>query len=69
MDQAIELNASKGTAKIVEFNPLKLSNVPLPDGAVFVIANSLVEVNKADADGGSKFNVRVAEAKIATKVN
>ena len=68
MDQAIELLAREGTAKLIEFNPLRATDVTLPEGATFVIANSLAQVNKADSSGGSKFNVRVAECRIATKV-
>ena len=69
MDQAIELLAREGTAKLIEFNPLRATDVKLPKGATFVIANSLAQVNKADSSGGSKYNVRVAECRIATKVN
>ena len=68
MDQAIELLAKEGTAKLIEFNPLRSTDVMLPKGATFVIANSLAQVNKADSSGGSKYNVRVAECRIATKV-
>ena len=65
MDQAIEILARSGKAKLIEFNPLRTFDVELPDGAVFVIANSLAESNKA---AGSDFNTRVAECKMATKV-
>ena len=68
MDQAIELLAKEGTAKLIEFNPLRDTDVILPKGATFVIANSLAQVNKADSSGGSKYNVRVAECRLATKV-
>ena len=52
-------------AKLIEFNPLKATSVTLPAGAVFVISNSLVEVNKADS---SNYNVRVVECRLATQV-
>ncbi len=65
MDQAIELLAHQGAAKLIEFNPLRTFDVFLPDGAVFVIANSLAESNKA---AGSDYNARVAECRMATKV-
>lgn len=37
----------------------------LPSGAVFVIANSCVEMNKAAT---SHFNIRVMECRLAAKV-
>ena len=55
MDQAIEILARSGIAKLIEFNPLRTFDVVLPDGAVFVIANSLAESNKA---AGSDYNTR-----------
>ena len=57
--------AKKGTAKLIEFNPLKATDVKLPDGATFVIANSLAEINKA---AGPEFNTRVAETRLGAKV-
>uniref|UniRef100_W5JZ43 N-acetylgalactosamine kinase n=1 Tax=Astyanax mexicanus TaxID=7994 RepID=W5JZ43_ASTMX len=65
MDQSISFLAEEGTAKLIEFNPLRATDVKLPEGAVFVIANSCVEMNKA---ASSHFNIRVVECRIATKV-
>ncbi|XP_070809503.1 N-acetylgalactosamine kinase [Pituophis catenifer annectens] len=65
MDQSICFLAEKGTAKLIEFNPLKATDVKLPGGAVFVIANSCVEMNKAAT---SHFNIRVMECRLATKL-
>ncbi|KAG7323996.1 hypothetical protein KOW79_012012 [Hemibagrus wyckioides] len=65
MDQSISFLAEEGTAKLIEFNPLRSTDVKLPDGAVFVIANSCVEMNKAAT---SHFNIRVVECRIATKI-
>ncbi|KAJ7396091.1 N-acetylgalactosamine kinase [Pitangus sulphuratus] len=64
MDQAISFLAEEGTAKLIEFNPLKATDVRLPSGAAFVIANSCVEMNKAAT---SHFNIRVMECRLATK--
>jgi len=59
-----ELGKPVGTAQMIEFIPeLKGTKVKLPANAVFVIANSLVEANKAASDG---YNIRVAECRLAT---
>lgn len=47
MDQAIAFLAKKGCAQYIEFNPVRASSIQLPTDAVFVIANSLTEANKA----------------------
>ncbi|XP_062581212.1 N-acetylgalactosamine kinase-like isoform X1 [Saccostrea cucullata] len=65
MDQAISFMAHKGTAKLIDFNPLKATDVYLPDGISFVISNSCVEKNKASS---SEFNTRVVECRIATQI-
>ena len=65
MDQAIAFLAKKGCAQYIEFNPVRATPVELPNDAVFVIANSLSEANKAAT---SDFNQRVIECKIATKL-
>ncbi|XP_042330735.1 N-acetylgalactosamine kinase isoform X2 [Sceloporus undulatus] len=65
MDQSICFLAEKGTAKLIEFNPLRATDVKLPGGAAFVIANSCVEMNKAAT---SHFNIRVMECHLATKL-
>lgn len=65
MDQAIGFLAEPGTAKLIDFNPLKANNVQLPKGVAFVVANSCVEMNKA---ASSQFNIRVVECRLAAKV-
>ncbi|KAK1143678.1 N-acetylgalactosamine kinase-like [Acipenser oxyrinchus oxyrinchus] len=65
MDQSISFLAEQGTAKLIEFNPLRATDVQLPDGAVFVIANCCVEMNKAAT---SHFNIRVMECRLAAKL-
>lgn len=54
-----------GSAQLIEFNPLKCTPVILPDGAIFVVANSLVEKNKAV---GSDYNTRVVECRLACRI-
>lgn len=65
MDQAISFMANKGTAKLIEFNPLRTTDVELPDDVAFVVSNSCVEANKAAA---SHFNTRVVECRLAAQV-
>ncbi|XP_071611363.1 N-acetylgalactosamine kinase isoform X2 [Heliangelus exortis] len=65
MDQAISFLAEEGTAKLIEFSPLRATDVKLPSEAVFVIANSCVEMNKAAT---SHYNIRVMECRLATKL-
>jgi len=67
MDQSISFLAESGTAKLIEFNPLKATDVALPDGASFVIANSLREMNKSE-NAGEYFNLRVCECRIAAQI-
>lgn len=65
MDQAIAFLAEQGSAKLIEFNPLRATNVHLPNDASFVIANSCVEMNKAAT---SHYNTRVVECHLAAQV-
>ncbi|XP_006168840.1 N-acetylgalactosamine kinase isoform X3 [Tupaia chinensis] len=65
MDQSISFLAEEGTAKLIEFSPLRATDVKLPSGAVFVIANSCVEMNKAAT---AHFNIRVVECRLAAKL-
>ncbi|XP_022247537.1 N-acetylgalactosamine kinase-like isoform X2 [Limulus polyphemus] len=65
MDHAISVLAEPGSAKLIEFNPLQTTNVLLPEGAIFVIANSCVEINKAAT---SHYNIRVVECRLATQI-
>jgi len=46
MDQSISLMGELGKAKRVDFAPLRAVPVPLPPGACFVIANTLVTSDK-----------------------
>nr|XP_028563093.1 N-acetylgalactosamine kinase isoform X3 [Podarcis muralis] len=65
MDQSICFLAEKGTAKLIQFNPLRATDVRLPEGVAFLIANSCVEMNKAAT---SHFNIRVMECRLAAKL-
>ena len=53
-----------GTAKLIEFDPLKATPVSLPKKAVFVVANSLSQKQKALT---SEYNTRVAECRLAAQ--
>ncbi|XP_074150562.1 N-acetylgalactosamine kinase [Sminthopsis crassicaudata] len=64
MDQSISFLGEEGKAKLIEFNPLRATDVQLPSEASFVIANSCVEMNKAAT---SHFNTRVMECRLAAK--
>ncbi|XP_017532960.3 N-acetylgalactosamine kinase isoform X5 [Manis javanica] len=59
------LGMSLSKAKLIEFSPLRATDVKLPSEAVFVIANSCVEMNKAAT---SHFNIRVMECRLAAKL-
>lgn len=67
MDQAISIMGMPGIAKLVEFNPVRASDVALPEGAVFVVANSLAVSNKAES-ATKHYNLRVVECRLAAGV-
>lgn len=67
MDQSISLLAEAGTAKLIEFNPIRATDVRVPEGAVFVISNSCVTANKY-VSAGSCFNKRVVECRCAAMI-
>ena len=48
MDQAISVMGMPGVAMLVEFDPVRGTDVELPAGATFVIANSLAVSKKAE---------------------
>jgi N-acetylgalactosamine kinase len=65
MDQAISVNAAEGCAMQIEFVPrLSLTRVPLPQGAMFVVANSLVVSSKVTT-AERCYNKRVVECRLA----
>ncbi|XP_066961054.1 N-acetylgalactosamine kinase isoform X1 [Macrobrachium rosenbergii] len=65
MDQAISFLATEGTARVIEFNPLRSTPVNLPSGVSFVVANSLAPMNKA---ANSYYNCRVMECRLACQI-
>eukprot|EP00959_Pyramimonas_sp_CCMP1952_P389436 8160414-Pyramimonas_sp.AAC.2 len=65
MDQAISILATRGVAKLVNFNPLRTSDVVLPKGSVLVVANSLTPSAKAET-ASVRFNARVVECQLAS---
>ena len=67
MDQAISIMGEMGVAKLIEFNPVRASDVVLPPGATFVVANSLAESNKAETAAG-RYNMRTIECRLAAIV-
>lgn len=50
---------------MIDFNPIRATDVALPAGYSFVIGHSLAELNKAAT---SDFNHRVVECRLACQV-
>lgn len=65
MDQAIEVLANKGSAMLINFNPLRFSPVSLPKNAFFAVIHSGKAINKA---ANSQYNERVVECRLAAQV-
>ncbi|CAK9797936.1 N-acetylgalactosamine kinase [Anthophora quadrimaculata] len=65
MDQAIAFLGKAGTAMLIEFNPVRGTDITLPETAVFVIAHSQACHNKAST---TDFNLRVAECRLAAQM-
>lgn len=67
MDQAASLLSEAGSLLKIDFQPLRVEPVPVPEGYVFVIANSLTKANKA---GGARtaFNTRVVECRLGLQI-
>lgn len=66
MDQAISFLGAESKALMIEFNPIRPTEVQVPQGVQFIIANSLVLENKAASS--AQFNVRVAECRLSAQV-
>ncbi|KAJ3977599.1 Galactokinase [Lentinula raphanica] len=68
MDQATSVISVPSSALYISFFPeLSASAVPLPPGAVFIIANSLVVSDKA-VTAKRNYNLRVVETLVAARV-
>ncbi|PSR85071.1 Galactokinase [Actinidia chinensis var. chinensis] len=67
MDQAISIMAQSGFAELIDFNPVRATDVQLPAGGSFVIAHSLAESKKA-VTAATNYNNRVVECRLAAIV-
>ncbi|KDP27946.1 hypothetical protein JCGZ_19026 [Jatropha curcas] len=67
MDQAISVMAQAGFAELIDFNPIRATDVKLPAGGTFVIAHSLAESQKA-VTAATNYNNRVVECRLAAIV-
>ncbi|KAK3029626.1 hypothetical protein RJ639_037943 [Escallonia herrerae] len=67
MDQAISVMAQPGFAELIDFNPIRATDVQLPAGGSFVIAHSLAESQKA-VTAATNYNNRVVECRLAAIV-
>ncbi|KAI9123118.1 hypothetical protein K1719_006007 [Acacia pycnantha] len=67
MDQAISVMAKIGFAELIDFNPIRATDVQLPAGGTFVIAHSLAESQKA-VTAATNYNNRVVECRLASIV-
>ncbi|KAH0899694.1 hypothetical protein HID58_049262, partial [Brassica napus] len=52
-------------AELIDFNPVRATDVKLPDGGSFVIAHSLAESQKA-VTAATNYNNRVVECRLAS---
>lgn len=62
--QAISVMAKSGFAELIDFNPIRATDVQLPAGGTFVIAHSLAESQKA-VTAATNYNNRVVECRLA----
>ncbi|PHT28166.1 Galactokinase [Capsicum baccatum] len=67
MDQAISIMAQSGFAELIDFNPIRATDVQLPAGGTFVIAHSFAESQKA-VTAAVNYNNRVVECRLAATV-
>jgi len=67
MDQTISVLGKKGNALYIEFNPIKSTDVQLPPGYCFVVANSLTPSPKL-LTLGTRYNKRAVECRLALNI-
>nr|AZQ20737.1 putative galactokinase protein [Rosa hybrid cultivar] len=65
MDQAISVMAKPGFAELIDFNPIRATDVQLPAGGTFVVAHSLADSQKA-VTAATNYNNRVVECRLAS---
>ncbi|XWS53492.1 hypothetical protein CRYUN_Cryun10bG0005900 [Craigia yunnanensis] len=65
--KAISVMAKNGFAELIDFNPIRATDVQLPVGGTFVIAHSLAESQKA-ITAATNYNNRVVECRLAAIV-
>ena len=56
--------AKPGFANLIDFNPIRATDILLPNGGTFVIAHSLAESKKA-VTAATNYNNRVVECRLA----
>lgn len=66
MDQAIALLAKHGSASRIEFDPVRATSVPVPEGWRFVVADSLQSAEKSGT-ARDTYNRRTEEAEAARR--
>ncbi|KAF9674295.1 hypothetical protein SADUNF_Sadunf10G0112600 [Salix dunnii] len=65
--KAISVMAKTGFAELIDFNPIRATDVQLPAGGTFVLAHSLAESQKA-VTAATNYNNRVVECRLASIV-
>ncbi|XP_061369261.1 galactokinase-like isoform X2 [Gastrolobium bilobum] len=65
--KAIAVMAKTGFAELIDFNPIRATDVQLPSGGTFIIAHSLAESQKA-VTAATNYNNRVVECHLASIV-
>ncbi|CAN1778648.1 GAL1 [Linum perenne] len=66
IDQEISALAKAGFAELIEFNPIRSTDVQLPRGGTFVIAHSLVHAQKSPP-ASVNYNTRIVERRLAAE--